>query len=614
MSINHLTPIILLATANDYQDGKRAAQLSHEKKMISNLFKVESAQTLYYIIDENPKKGAFIFDIFRQHAFSPEVSILHITGFSMGEKLHFQGGFGEEVLTADEFGSQVAKFPNLKLVFMNGCATNEILETLVSRDIPAVIVTQVDHDRKFAAAISKTFYTGIARGLSVNQAIERITEKYSDKFGVHKVSYDLESDTFTWPEKSNTKEDKLSWGAYVMEDHRADRDWKLPVLLPRAEEEIEESEKKRFRLLPWLGVFVLLAGLITGGVLWEDISSTFFSSSSEPENTCLFQHAGTYNILQLPLHELENCDASDPYFIGTVSRRLSKLEDDGPGFEVQQLNNAACPANFEEAESMIRSCNADMVLWGDYTIPTDEAVRFNFQFLYKSEPGKVTHGKYELDMEMFLFEKGSDFMTSAVEDVVFWARGNGHLSRKEYKEAAKYFSRMRKRAEKDYIKVAENLAECYKNLEDYHMARDEYDHILSIDPENYEMYNQRGLIFSQLKDYENALLDFNDATRINPDYAEAYFNRSILYLNIDKYTKALEDADVGQKLKPKEEELYYGVLAAIYAAQREEDLFYSNLELALQNGAKVENIMSYTAAFKQYRNQPAFQKLVEKYQ
>lgn len=204
-------------------------------------------------------------------------------------------------------------------------------------------------------------------------------------------------------------------------------------------------------------------------------------------------------------------------------------------------------------------------------------------------------------------------MASAVEDVVYWARGNSHFDRQEYKEATIFFEKMRVRDNPQLKFVDLKLAECYKQLGDYHMAKDHYDQALSLAPEDFEIFNERGLIYLQLKDYENALIDFKDATRINPQYAEAYFNLGVLYLNIDQFAKAVENVEKGQQIQPQGNRRY-GVLAAIYAAQREEELFYSNFELALQNGADVETIMNYSAALKEYRNQPAFQKLIEKYQ
>ncbi|MCB0835096.1 MAG: tetratricopeptide repeat protein [Bacteroidetes bacterium] len=609
MALDHLTPIIILATANDYQDGKRTRLLVKEKKMIHDIFQAESAQTLYYIVDEDPEKGGFIFDIFRQHYFSPDVSILHISGFSMGETLHFRGGFGEEILTPKEFANQVAKFPNLKLIFLNGCATPQVLDELLAKDIPAVITTQVDFNRKKASDFTHTFYTGIARGLSINQAIERLAEKFPAYFQKNRVTYQLESDDFTWEGKE--KSNNLAWGAYLLEGKETEREWKLPVRLP-AEETIPDEPKKKGRGFMRISLIVILLATILGSGYWMGFPQKLVPKREHPD-TCLFNNAGTYNILLLPLHEQANCEASDEFYLRAVWRRLIKLKNDGEGFDIQQLKDANCPASFEEAESMIRSCNANLVLWGDYTIPTNDAVSFNFQYLYTSKANTVKQGNLPLDMQMFLFSEESDLMASAVEDVVYWARGNSHFDRQEYKEATIFFEKMRVRDNPQLKFVDLKLAECYKQLGDYHMAKDHYDQALSLAPEDFEIFNERGLIYLQLKDYENALIDFKDATRINPQYAEAYFNLGVLYLNIDQFAKAVENVEKGQQIQPQGNRRY-GVLAAIYAAQREEELFYSNFELALQNGADVETIMNYSAALKEYRNQPAFQKLIEKYQ
>lgn len=605
-------PVILLASANSYRDGRKARALAQEKKMITDILASENAQTIYQVIQEEPDEGKFIFDLFRQHTYDKNVSILHISGFSSGEYLHFEGGFGEEAIEPKNFVRYLSKLPGLEMVFLNGCATPALLELLLLKDIPAVMVTQADSNRRAAQDIAHAFYTGIARGLSIRKAAARVRESYAHKFAEKQVVYDLENDQLMWEGRdSDVGRQKLTWGIYVLDENQSRLDWKLPVVLPEIEEKPQDNPQKR-RKIKTIGSALVASAILVLLTFLLQIPERIMNLAGTNED-CLFDMEGTYNILQLPFYEEENCEASDQFYIDAIWRRISRLEEEGPGFRVQKLEEADCPPDFDDAESIVRSCNADLVIWGEYTTPSDEALNINFHYLYTGKPNVINRGEMELEMPLFLFDPESDFIVSAVEDMVYWARGNGYYEREEWEAAARFFELMRVRDELSYKPVDLRLAECYIHLQDLHMAREHYDHILSIEPENYVAYNERGVLATKLKDYENALLDINDATQINPDYADAYFNRGLLYLQISEFTKAVQDVEEGLKLQPDASKAY-GVLAAIYAAQNEEDLVYSNFEMALQKGAEVDKILDFTAALNAYRDKPEFIRIVERYQ
>ncbi|MDX2250466.1 MAG: tetratricopeptide repeat protein [Bacteroidia bacterium] len=605
-------PVILLASANSYRDGRKARLLAQERKMITDIFAQESAQTIYEVVSEEPEKGNFIFDIFRQYTYNPHVNILHIAGFSSGEYLHFEGGFGEEALDPKNFTQLISRLPGLSLVFLNGCATPMLLESLLLKDIPAVMVTQVDTNRRNAQDIAHAFYTGIARGLSVRQATDRVRDSYAHKFSYKEVEYDLEQDQLVWEGKETDQERKqLTWGLYVLKENEANLDWKLPVLLPAIPPN-EKEEKKRTRRIRRIGSVMLASALLIVLTFLLQIPEQVQNLFHKPQD-CLFETSGTYNILQLPFYEDGNCEDTNTYYTEAIWRRIERLEEDGNNFSTQRISFEECPPGIEKVESIIRSCNANLVLWGDYRLTANEAVSFNFHYLYTGKPNMINQGQLQMDMPLFLFDPESDFIVSAVEDMIYWARGSENYEKEEWQTAARFFELMRVRDDAAYKVVDLRLAECYEKLEDFQMAREHYNHLLSIDPENYVAYNERGNLSFRLKDYENALNDYNDAIRINQEYADAYFNRGLLYLNIGEYIKAVENVEAGMKLQP-EAAKPYGVLAAIYAVQEQDTLVYSNMELALKKGAEVASIMDFTAAFNSYRDKPEFKKIVERYQ
>ncbi|MEO0472513.1 MAG: hypothetical protein AAF206_23020, partial [Bacteroidota bacterium] len=127
-------PVALLACANAYQDRVRKQHLIQEKEMIARIFASAQQHTFTRTIKEDPEEGIFLFDQFRQAEAEDKIQILHIAGYSKGEYLHFDGGLGEEAIDADGFSYHLGRLHDLKVVFLNGCATPDLLNQLILRD------------------------------------------------------------------------------------------------------------------------------------------------------------------------------------------------------------------------------------------------------------------------------------------------------------------------------------------------------------------------------------------------------------------------------------------------------------------------------------------------
>ena len=612
------TPVILLASANTDLDRRRIKLLDQERRMITGIFQKEGL-TDFQIIQESPDSGTYFFDQFNKLAFDPNVQILHIAGFAQEEGLNFRAGYGEDTVKPENLGDFLGRLPNLQLVFLNGCATPELRDQLLMRDIPALMLTDVQlGGRRYSQEIAHAFYTGIARGLSIKEAYKRVQMDYANHFTYKRVFYDLDQDKMDWS-RAVKSENKLEWGLYVLEDNEKHLDWHLPIkrLQAPASSMPRPEHNHQIKLI---GSGILVSALVILSLILLEVPQKLKALGQNYDECTFPRSRDTYNILQLPFRESGDCNQNDPYYEDAIERRLELLTNNdirpGTDYQVKFLKEVACPTPFELAESMIRSCNANMVLWGDYDLITESTIKLTFKYLYTCRPHTVNQGEMSVDMPVSTFNGENDFMNSAVEDVVFWARGMGHYERREYSKAVDYFSQIRVQDTEDYLLIDSRLAKSYTFLKDYVKAKTHYNHILKVDPENYMAYNERGYIHARLKSFDEALLDFNDAIRISPEYADAYYNRGVLNYELGNYSDAIEDMQHVLDLKPDgpSEARPYGVLAAIYAEQEEVELFYSNLELALQNGLKVENHMYYYSAFRPFRNSPEFRALVSKYQ
>ena len=72
---------------------------------------------------------------------------------------------------------------------------------------------------------------------------------------------------------------------------------------------------------------------------------------------------------------------------------------------------------------------------------------------------------------------------------------------------------------------------------------------LSMDPNNAQIYLERGQILIEKQDYDRAILDFNQSIQLNPSYW-AYNNRGLAYNNKGQYNTAIPDFDQALKIYP----------------------------------------------------------------
>ncbi len=106
-----------------------------------------------------------------------------------------------------------------------------------------------------------------------------------------------------------------------------------------------------------------------------------------------------------------------------------------------------------------------------------------------------------------------------------------------------------------------------------------WSHAITIDPENYTAYNNRGTFFAEIGNPNFALSDYNNAIRFFPNNEDAYFNRASLYDSLKKFDRALSDYNSVIRIDPEFAEAY---------------LNRGNIKLSLGN--KMAAIKDYTEA------------------
>ena len=91
---------------------------------------------------------------------------------------------------------------------------------------------------------------------------------------------------------------------------------------------------------------------------------------------------------------------------------------------------------------------------------------------------------------------------------------------------------------------------------DYDGALQDYNTALKINPRFAYAYNNRGVLKVAMKDINGAMADYATALEINKNYSDVYYNRGNLKYMTDDLKGALDDYNIAIELNPKDSEAY----------------------------------------------------------
>jgi tetratricopeptide (TPR) repeat protein len=97
-----------------------------------------------------------------------------------------------------------------------------------------------------------------------------------------------------------------------------------------------------------------------------------------------------------------------------------------------------------------------------------------------------------------------------------------------------------------YIKLGNNKGA----IEDYTQA-------LRLNPKYTKAYNNRGFVYIKLGNNKGAIEDYTQALRLEPNYADAYYNRGLVRTNLGDNKGAIEDYNQALRLNPNDAKAYY---------------------------------------------------------
>lgn len=168
-------PVVITALANDEQ---ASLKLGEEFRAINSVMWTNL---------EDPSKGkaahlslpyAQIDDLYDYvHKTRDNLVVFHFAGHSDGEGIHAE----DQYVLADSLSTLLGTAPNLKLVFLNGCANQKQVERLQKEGIPVIIATSVKVMDEQAIKMAENFYQALTTGISIKKSFE-LAKGYLDNF------------------------------------------------------------------------------------------------------------------------------------------------------------------------------------------------------------------------------------------------------------------------------------------------------------------------------------------------------------------------------------------------------------------------------------------------
>ncbi len=226
-----MLPVVFLAFANDPND--RLAQLGEEDECIhSHLLPWSNAQRIQLHRNSFAKLDIMAKEL---ASFHPRVALLHYAGHAGGQSLLLEDGTADAQGIAGLLGRQDA----LKLVFLNGCATEAQAVRLLRSGVKAVIATSVPINDQRAKAFADHFYHALClegNPHTLGEAFDQAKSVLLSETGAENVGEQIqEIDGLSVayrgiriPKKPNAAID-IPWSLFYQESDRdAVLNWRLP--------------------------------------------------------------------------------------------------------------------------------------------------------------------------------------------------------------------------------------------------------------------------------------------------------------------------------------------------------------------------------------------------
>ncbi len=218
-------PVILAAFAND--QGRFLDGLQRECDAISDALQKKDDAGIIKFKTQTAADIARLFDLIGN--YGDDLAVLHYGGHADGSVLDLQAaGGGNAAAHGEGLAQLLGTLPNLKLVFLNGCATQGHVEQLLAQGVPAVIATAAPVEDDIALQFAREFYTALAdpgASRTIDFAFARAKALVATAKG---SAIEIESRGMRAGSDAPPLIGAAKWGLYAVQGKEAALAWTLP--------------------------------------------------------------------------------------------------------------------------------------------------------------------------------------------------------------------------------------------------------------------------------------------------------------------------------------------------------------------------------------------------
>jgi len=215
-------PVIFLAFANDRVEGEAYLRnVPKELKNIRNaLVPAENADACEVIERANADLGD-IKAVFQDKRYRNRIAVFHYGGHASSHGLLLQDGNAGTSGLASFLGMQ----KGLKLVFLNGCSSKKLGDSLLQKDIPAVVYTTSSVRDEVALQLASNFYGAFAQHISTLEAWEQACSLVCANFNIDSKAPSSFRDFYFWEDDIP---DAFPWMILSKDNKNHHLEWALP--------------------------------------------------------------------------------------------------------------------------------------------------------------------------------------------------------------------------------------------------------------------------------------------------------------------------------------------------------------------------------------------------
>lgn len=209
-------PVFFLAFAND-QDRHLPLLDQERKELIQHLLPLENEQYIQ-LLSESAATINDLTSLITQ--VKDRLAVFHFGGHAESNHLFLVDQAADSDGLADLLGTQ----PHLKLVFLNGCSTQEQVHHLLRNGVPAVIATSVPIGDKAAKEFANAFYKALSTRHTIKEAFDIAASRQKMEQGLEMNWYRGQGIP------SLSEDDTFPWGLYTQEEAKDILDWKISLV------------------------------------------------------------------------------------------------------------------------------------------------------------------------------------------------------------------------------------------------------------------------------------------------------------------------------------------------------------------------------------------------